>query len=155
MNQSRRGSQEFQKRLDFPFFYGRIEKVVLLFIFTYLYCKARSYSSDGIFHIHPLIHRNNIWLALSHSLQQSATAADVQDDRKIRVSLPHALDYLLDVGSRKYVKVLRLELRRPAIKDLHCLSTRICLQDIQSDLPVPKLLSEAVLLVEKPGRQGE
>lgn len=90
--------------------------------------KAGADAVDGVVEVHAAVDGHDVGAAGRHALQQAAAAADVQDDGQVRVRLLHAVDDLLDVGARKHVKVLRREVRRPGVEDLHRLRAAVCLR---------------------------
>ncbi len=86
---------------------------------THLYCKFGANACDGVPHVHALIHRDDVGLARSHALHEAPAVADVQDQLQVGVCLAHTLDDLAYVGFGEHVKVLRRQLRRPGVEDLH------------------------------------
>ncbi len=97
---------------------------------THLYCTFGADACDGVPHVDTLIHRDDVGLARSHAFHQASAVADVQDQLQVGVCLPHTLDDLVDVGLGENTKVLRGQLRRPGVKNLHHLRAVVRLRAI-------------------------
>ena len=61
---------------------------------AHLDCKAAADTLDAIHDVDTLVNADDVGVCCCHALQQSTTAADVQDDGQLGVGLLHTVNHL-------------------------------------------------------------